>query len=107
MGKRALSMNRTLAWMLMVGYTALLVLLLVISLYWISNTQYEVERAEDEALAGYVDRASDEMSMLERHIYDTYATNSWSQRAGSARWRCGRRSPGATRTAGSSAATTC
>ena len=75
MGKRALSMNRTLAWMLMVGYTALLVLLLVISLYWISNTQYEVERAEDEALAGYVDRASDEMSMLERHIYDTYATN--------------------------------
>ena len=75
MGKRTLSMNRTLGLIMMIGYTALLVLLLIISLYWISNTQYEVEKAEAEALAGYVDRVSDEMSMLERHVYDTYATN--------------------------------
>ena len=75
MKRRALSVNRTIAGMIMAGYIALLVLLLSICFFWISATQREKANLERQRLAGQVDVISKAMDMLEKHIYDTYASN--------------------------------
>ena len=75
MKRRALSVNRTIAGMIMAGYIALLVLLLSICFFWISATQREKANLERQRLAGQVDVISEAMDMLEKHIYDTYASN--------------------------------
>ena len=75
MKRKALSVNRTIAGMIMAGYIALLVLLLSICFFWISATQREKANLERQRLAGYVDEISEAMDMLEKHVYDTYASN--------------------------------
>lgn len=75
MKRKTLSMNRTLAGVLMIGYSALLVLLLIISFFWISSTQREAERVERQLLAERVDEITGSMDVLDRRVYDTYASN--------------------------------
>ena len=75
MKRKTLSVNRTIAGMIMAGYLALLVLLLSICFFWISATQRDKANLERQRLAGYVDEISEAIDMLEKHIYDTYASN--------------------------------
>lgn len=75
MKRKLLSMNRTIALVMLIGYAALLILLSTICAFWISSTYREREDFNREILQSAVDEITDAMSILDKHVYDTYASN--------------------------------
>lgn len=73
--KQPLYMKRTLVLIIMLGYMALLVLLLVTSWYLIGEYQSENRRAESNVLDGYISEIQEAMNNIDRHVYDVYAYN--------------------------------
>lgn len=59
----------------LIGYFALLVLLLVVSFYWISSARRDIERQEREGLEAWVRDTEEAMNTLDLYIYDIYANN--------------------------------
>ena len=75
MKQKSLSLNRTIALVMLIGYVSLLVLLLTICVFWISATQRSRENSERQVLQSGVDEIASAMDMLDKHVYDTYAAN--------------------------------
>lgn len=75
MKRKSLSMNRTVALVMLIGYVSLLVLLLTICIFWISSTRRDRETAERQVLQSGVNEIVSAMDMLDKHVYDTYAAN--------------------------------
>lgn len=73
--KQPLYMKRTLILIMMLGYMALLILLLVTSWYLIGEYQTENRRSESGVLDGTITEIQDAMFNIDRHIYDIYAYN--------------------------------
>jgi len=73
--KQPLYMKRTLILIMMLGYMALLILLLVTSWYLIGEYQSENRRSESNVLDGYISEIQEAMYNIDRHIYDIYAYN--------------------------------
>lgn len=75
--KRPLYMKRTLLLIIMAGYMALLVLLLVTSWYLIADYQMNNREMEMDALNRAIETTEDAMDMIDRHVYDVYAYNKY------------------------------
>ena len=75
MKRKSLSMNRTVALVMLVGYASLLILLLTICVFWISATRRDREAADRGALRSGVEEIVEAMDVLDKHVYDTYASN--------------------------------
>ena len=73
--KQPLYMKRTLILIMMLGYMALLILLLVTSWYLIGEYQAENRRKESDVLESCIGEIQDAMYNIDRHIYDIYAYN--------------------------------
>lgn len=73
--KQPLYMKRTLLLIMMLGYMALLILLLVTSWYLIGEYQAENRRQESDVLEETISEVQEAMYNIDRHIYDIYAYN--------------------------------
>lgn len=73
MKKKTLYLNRTLLLIVMVGYSAFLVLMLLMDWYLIRNYQMENEKAEQRVVTSYISKIQDSMDKIDRQLSDIYA----------------------------------
>ena len=66
MKKKTLYLNRTLLLIVMVGYSAFLVLMLLMDWYLIRNYQMENEKAEQRVVTSYISKIQDSMDKIDR-----------------------------------------
>lgn len=72
---KTLSLNKTILLIVMIGYSAFLVLMLIMDWYLIREYQDENRRVEQEALTSYVEKTSESMKTIDRQFYDIYAND--------------------------------
>lgn len=70
-----IQMNRALMIIIMVGYMAMLILLLFVCLYLIAQYQNENKDKVESGFNRYMDELDETTEMLDRFIYDLYAYN--------------------------------
>jgi sensor histidine kinase YesM len=75
LNKKPLPMKRTLLLITMVGYMALLVLLLATCWYLMTEYQQTKRLHEQSILHDYIANTQEAMGMIDRQIYDVYAFN--------------------------------
>lgn len=74
MGKRKfLHLNRTILIFAILGYSAFLILMLLMDWYLIRNSQMETMKTEQEVLEDYVDRVQDSMDRIDRQLSEIYS----------------------------------
>lgn len=73
MKKKTLYLNRTILLIVMVGYSAFLVLMLLMDWYLIRNYQMENEKAEQRVVTSYINKIQDSMDKIDRQLSDIYA----------------------------------
>ena len=73
MKKKTLYLNRTILLIVMVGYSAFLVLMLLMDWYLIRNYQMENEKAEQRVVTSYISKIQDSMDKIDRQLSDIYA----------------------------------
>lgn len=79
MKRKLLQLNKTIMITAMVGYMAILCLLLLMDFYLIRNYQTEGRRREKEALQAYIDKTAEAMTDIDHEIYEVYTNNPYFQ----------------------------
>lgn len=75
MRKRLIQLNKTIVITFMIGYIAILFLLLLLDWYLIRNYQAGGRREEREALQKYIDRTAEAMKDIDHEMYEVYNDN--------------------------------
>ncbi len=75
MKRRLIQLNKTIVIMFMIGYMAILFLLLLMDWYLIRNYQANGRREEKEALQEYIDRTAEAMKDIDHEMYEVYNNN--------------------------------
>lgn len=75
MKRKLLNLNKTIVLMAMVGYMAILLLLLMLDWYLIRNYQAGAKRQAREELQAYIDRTAEAMNDIDHEIYEVYTNN--------------------------------
>ena len=73
--QKPLYLNRAISMIVMVGYSAFLILMLIMDWYLIREYQYENRRVEQAALNSYIDKTRSYMDRIDRQLYDIYAND--------------------------------
>lgn len=73
--KKPLLLNRTILFIVMVGYCAFLVLMLFMDWYLIRKYQEERQSAERGALSSYIDTVQNAMEKIDRQLSEIYRSN--------------------------------
>lgn len=73
--QKPLYLNRAISMIVMVGYSAFLILMLIMDWYLIREYQYESRKTEQTALNSYIDKTQDYMDRIDRQLYDIYAND--------------------------------
>lgn len=73
MGKRkVLHPNRTILIFVVIGYSAFLVLMILMDWYLIRDSRIEMMRAEQRALRDYINKVQDSMDRIDRQLSEVY-----------------------------------
>lgn len=75
--KRPMEMNKALVIIVMIGYMAMLVLLLFICFYLVAQYQNENRKKIESGFNQYIDELEETTDMLDRFVYDVYAYNQY------------------------------
>ncbi len=75
MKKKQLQLNKTIVIMAMIGYMAILFLLLLMDWYLIRSYQAKGRQEEKEALQAYIDRTAEAMKDIDHEMYEVYTNN--------------------------------
>lgn len=76
MKRRLIQLNKTIVITFMIGYMAILFLMLLMDWYLIRNYQANGRREEREALQAYIDRTAQAMKDIDHEMYEVYNNNS-------------------------------
>ena len=71
-GRKKLYLNKTILMIVMVGYSAFLVLMLLMDLYLIREYKTDNMRAEQRVMNEYVENLSEGMYRIDRQLYIVY-----------------------------------
>ncbi len=75
MRRRLIQLNKTIVITFMIGYMAILFLLLLMDWYLIRNYQANGRKEEKEALQEYIDRTAEAMKDIDHEMYEVYNNN--------------------------------
>lgn len=73
--RKILHLNRTILFVVMIGYSAFLVLMLWMDFYLIRQYQNENRREAQQAMNSYIEQISEAMHRVDRQLYDVYAND--------------------------------
>lgn len=73
--QKPLYLNRAISIIVLAGYSAFLILMLLLDWYLIREYQNENKRAEQAALNDYIDKTQDYMEKIDRQLYDIYVSD--------------------------------
>ena len=73
--KKMRRLNRTIARITMIGYSAVLVLLLLLDWYMIRNHQENLSNAKRNILDGYTEQVKSSIDKVDQFLYDIYSTD--------------------------------
>lgn len=79
MKRKLLQLNKTIMITAMVGYMAILCLLLLMDFHLIRNYQTEGRREEKDTLQAYIDNTAEAMTDIDHEIYEIYTNNPYFQ----------------------------
>lgn len=74
--KKTISLNRTVLNIILIGYAALLILLLCMDYYLIAEHQESNRTQEEAALESYMEKTANGMEKIRRFLYDIYLDDS-------------------------------